>query len=803
MISKIHIWAGMLAATTLLIRAVAANAGSATVWQAAIEEVVSAGNLAAGHEFVDDANAANGRALRIPFDPGDGARQATVTVWRRDLAVKGETVLTVRLRGENLLDLYPRMNGFQIHFELHFADGTVLRDMSVVSGFSLPPGGQYGEVRMPIDAGLATRQANVRAALVWGNALNTDAISADQRTVDPDPAPEVFIESLAVATDLSERSRILSVMPGKPRFTTGERATARVVVANPAEVEASCELVGVNHSGLGEEREVVRQTLTLAPGETREIDLAWDHQGRLYGHEIALELRRDGEILDAASEMYTVFDQPLWLSTGSSYDWGKPARDMHTIFYVAPATLRESRASVDFFRRRSPGEEYREFFSWSPGDISDLAPAREVFVGGEGRCHYRSKSTIRGQIQLLEEAGIWPVTYVNGTVWAESGYELFARRPEWFIYDANGEAAIYNMEGRERYRHAHTLDFDPSQYHGIFFQATLNHALPEVQEYIAAQYIKSAREMGFKGVRLDVRYHEVHPGERDHTGREIAPTHAEADRISAAAVRRIKELVWNEIPDFTFGYNYASPEETRDMPLTHAERCADGGWMLDEVICSYQSPNSPYRHWEAFARRMSSWGDHTKRLGGIYQPFDLRRGGARFVVDRVYSSVFRLVGGGRPNNGWYFNSSLPFGDMGRFSTRYGELFFGVEQEWIEDPTDQVEVRSAAPVMWKDMVFVNRAKSGDQLIVNLVNTPLASAEQNPRSDMAPPPRDVRVLAAPRDGRTPRAAWLLFCEAPVRGEAPALTRQALEIVRNGGRAAVTVPELLAWKMVVFEY
>lgn len=593
--------------------------------------------------------------------------------------------------------------------------------------------------------------------------------------------------------------QVLSVNPAKPRFSTGDKVTASITVTNPTAAEAVCDVIGTDHTGLAEQRQVFKQSLTLKPGETKTVIVAWNHQKRLYGHELLVELHQNAATVSSGSGLYTVFDQPLWLSTDDSYDWGRDVRDAHSIFYVVPATFQESQRAVDFWRKHAPGREFFEFFSWSPGDISDLSPAEEIFIGGEGRCWYRSKTLIKAQVAMLREAGLWPVSYVNGTCWADSGYKLFARHPEWFIYDANGEVGKYEMDIREMYRHVHDPSFDPGKYPGIFFQGCLNHALPEVQEYIASQYIKCGKEMGFKGVRMDVRYLEVHPGERDFTGKEIAPTNEEADRLSAAAVKRVKELVHREIPDFTFGYNYASPEEVRDMPLTLAERCKGAGWMLDEVICSYQEPNSPYHKWEAFAKRMTSWGDHVKKLGGIYQPFDLRRNGAKYPVDRVYSSIFRLIGGGRPNNGWYCNSAFPFGSMGRLSTRYGELFYGLERSWVEDPAKLVEVKSPAPVMWKDMVFVNRAKEGPQLIVNLVNPPKTAIEENPDSVMLPSVQGITVVAKSMDGKMPKAAYLLHAEAESLGKEPALTCKPLEI-KDG---AVVVPEVVAWKMVVFQY
>ncbi len=769
--------------------AVCAGGDAVGLWKEEAEKAVKPEALKNGCAAVDDPAASGGKALRIPYDK-ECKDWASLVINTTPFAASGKTVLTVNVKGENLLDL---SNGPKLFFNLHQKNPQRrLSDSTILNGFRLKPGA-YTPISVELDAGATSAESTAEIIFRW-----------EKPPEKYDKPMAVLLDSLEVSTESSGIPRVVSVRPAKPRFTLDDDAAAEVAVSNPSSADWTGELVGVDHFGLADKEVALSKQITLKAGETRRIPVEWDHEGRLYGHEIRVELRKDGKTESAESGLFTVFDQPLWLSTGDSYDWGKDVRDMHSIFYVVPATFQESQRAVDFWRRNSPGLEYFEFFSWSPGDISDLAPAEELFIGGEGQCWYRSKALIKAQVAMLRQAGMWPVSYVNGTCWADSGYKLFARHPEWFIYDGNGEVGHYEMDVREMYRHVNDPSFDPKKYPGIFFQGCLNHALPEVQEYIAAQYIKCGKEMGFKGVRMDVRYLEVHPGERDFTGKEIAPTSAEADRISAAAVKRVKELVHREIPDFTFGYNYASPEEVQDMPLTMAERCKGGAWMLDEVICSYQEPNSPYHKWDAFAKRMASWGDHVSKLGGVYQPFDLRRNGANFTVDRLYSSIFRLIGGGRPNMGWYQNSSLPFGSMGKLSTRHAELFFGLDRSWVEDPTKLVEVKSPAPVMWKDTVFVNKAKEGPRLIVNLVNPPKTAIEENPLSEMPAPISAVEVFVKAMDGTSPKAAYLIHAEAPARGQPPALVHSPLDLkMDDKGGAAVTVPELLAWKMVVVQY
>ena len=141
--------------------------------------------------------------------------------------------------------------------------------------------------------------------------------------------------------------------------------------------------------------------------------------------------------------------------------------------------------------------------------------------------------------------------------------------------------------------------------------------------------------------------------------------------------------------------------------------------------------------------------------------------------------------------------------MGGLSTRYGELFYGLNRKWIQEPGDLIDVKASVPVMWKDMVFTNETEKGKQLIVNLVNPPKTAIEENPLSEMPAPITDINVTAGQLDGKSPTAAYLLFAEAARRGQEAKLTMEPLELKKNGKGASVVVPELLAWKIVVFQY
>ncbi|MHB9129458.1 MAG: alpha-amylase family protein [Armatimonadota bacterium] len=765
-----------------------AYASTKVVWQSEAEKVVHPNGMRFGAAIADDEQASGGKAIRMPWQK-DSKGWCTIFSTPQ-LTLQGKCLITLNVRSEGML---PITDGMRVTLVAHdvATGGWAFHNDYPIYGINLKPDG-YTTLTLVLNTGSApTLFRGVEIILEW-------QVAATGIT------PVCFLDKVEIATEVPETPVITEVWTGKVRYAPQEKASARVTVQNPTLVDAQLTLVGEELTGLTTRRKVFTLPVALKAGEEKAVTGEWQLGSEEYGREIAVSLLSGDKVVNTASELFAVSKIPLWLSAANGYDRGRYVQDMHTIFYVAPASGQESWRSVKFFKKQSPGGDYHEFFSWSPGDISDLAPQEDPFPGGEGRMTYRSKATIKQQTTMLKSVGMWPLTYVNGTCWADSGYKLFQRHPEWFLYDANGEVGHYGMERRELYRRKDDADFDPNKYPLIYFQATLNHALPEVQEYIAQQYIKTAKEMGFKGVRMDVRYLEVYPGERGFDGKEVAPTYAEADKISAAAVKRVKELVHKEVPDFTFGYNYASPEETQNMRLTMQERCAGGGWMLDEVSCGYQEKTSPYHIWSAYARRMCSWGDQVNKWGGIYNPFDFHRNGTPYVVDNIYSSIFRLIAGGRIN--CYNNSRLPLGNLGRFATRYSEFFFGHNRSWLPEIKGELEIKSAAPIWWKDMVYWNRNTAGRrQLIVNLVNPPRAAeVEENKLSDIMPPVRNIEVTCAPAEGKSPQAAYLLMAEPVEPTDTPELKMVKLPMkALPGGKVTVTVPSVIFWKMVVFQY
>ena len=513
--------------------ALASAAVPKVVWSEEAEKLATPGGMRLGAVVADDPAASGGKALRIPCQSGSSGWSVVFGAPRMEM--RGQVLFTFRLRAENLPPLTP---GFMLTLVAHDKQTGqwAFHRQTRVYGANLQTQG-YTPVTLTLDAPWTAEIYGPEVILQW----------------DPAPkgaAPVMYLDKADISVPVLDAPRLLEVSPAKIRYQPQEEVTVLTSLVNPTAVAIEAALVGEEIRDADTRREVIRENVILAAGEQKQVTSSYRLGAEEYGREIRLRLLVDGREVSRGRDFFAVSKLPLWVAGGASGDRSCSVDNSGAgSFYVGPASGQDSWRGVQYWKKMR--RTYFEFFSWAPGDISDLAPVKDLFPGGEGRLTFRSRETIIQQNRMFRSVGIWPVSYVNGTCWAESGYKLFQQHPEWFLYDANGEVGGYEMDGRELYRRKDDANFDPKTYDHIFFQACLNHSLPAVQEYVARQFINCGKVMGFAGVRLDVRYLEVYPGERGFDGKEVAATYPEADRISAASVNRIKALVHKELPDFT------------------------------------------------------------------------------------------------------------------------------------------------------------------------------------------------------------------------------------------------------------
>jgi len=741
-------------------------------------------SLGKGVAIVADEAALGGKAVQVTY--AGAGRIGPVLCSSGPMRLAGPVAVVLHVRAGGLQGLSE-----QLRLHAHFpGEETVPR----VDGYTIVQGtrvGSDGYVELPLTVQLSPRPAECRLYL-RGQWL---------RKEEPDP-PVVWIGQVEVKAHGDSAPYISQVAPDRNAYRPGQMVRAAVTVVNPTGQAVAGRAVATELHGLAGSREVAVGAVSVEPNAMQELTLTWEAATPEAGRELRVQLVGvDGATLDVANAHYGVATDPSYLACTPTYDAEGGHGYFHSWFYVGPASYTQTLRAVRHVRERLI-QRY-EFFSWSYNELAGFIPPadEEPYLGNEG-IWWQSFKKQKRQFRLIGDLGVPVITYANGHLWGPEAYKIYQRHPEWFMYQKNGELKgnCYDMEWRAKYERRHEFEF--VQEKRPFFYGTLIPTLPAARRHIANQFIRLAKELGFEGARWDVWNMNVAPGDRDLFGKELAPTWPEADRQSAESLAAVKALVAREVPGFTWGYNYCSPAENEKTPLLLREKCRDGGWMLDEVICNYQTKTSPFHYWDAYRDRIVGWGDRIRQLGGIYNPFAFRRGGGRFPVDRLYEGIFRLLGSGRASN-IYDNRAGRVGRLPLLAFRYSNLLFGWQLRLA--PADQklVRVQASDTLWWKQLVFTNTSDAGQpQTIVHLVNSPTApEVEENPQSTVHPPARDIVVTAAARDGQRPRKAWLVAAESLTPQDEPKVQAVPLKLSKDG--SSVTVPWVLFWKMVVLEY
>ena len=600
------------------------------------------------------------------------------------------------------------------------------------------------------------------------------------------------------------------LLRGRLAYAPGDDAKLTATVVNPTREAFKGRLTLHECFGLDGVREAAEADVSLSQGEARGFDLEWTPRKPEGGRFLSIALLdKDGKELDRGAVPMGVAKDARGLHY-QALDFASSYRGSGS-YYVAPTSTSQIEAYVDGRRRDRNNLGGRcEIFSWSWCDVACFVPPEDPYIGNEGQ-YWLSLKNRKEQISLMRGAGYHLDSYINGCAWNEAALDIYRKHPDWFMYDANGEhLGHYNMEALANRSRSREFGFKIAP-HNLFFEVTFDPTRKEVREWIGRQCVSLGKEMGFQGGRWDVWFMNVEPGCRRLDGSVIAADRAEADRLSAESLKAVKDIVADELSDFTWGYNYAAPEENKDTPLLLAEKCRGGGWMLDEVAINYGAKTSPFHFWKAYDKRMVEWGDRIRQLGGIYDPWTFDRGYMDVSkgysdTDWIYSSIFRLLAGGRCWNPLYKNESALVGDLALLGFRFNDIYSGWNLRLQPEDQRQIAVEAPETLWWKGHVLSSKSADGRaQRVVHLVNSPMAEeARENPDSKLRPPVLNVKVRCAALDGRLPGKAWLLMAEPIEPGKEPEVRAAPLSLEKQGGDAvSVAVPAVIALKTVVFEF
>lgn len=559
------------------------------------------------------------------------------------------------------------------------------------------------------------------------------------------------------------------------------------------------------------------QEVSLAPYESKEIVFPWNTGEREYGYEVLATLTdAQGVVMTRASDCFAVTDSYYKLRLGFC---GNPSLlDAASI----PGTALQSRLGY---------ANYYEMYGWSPGAFAELYPRERFWSSGQVSEWVYDRDNLKLWLSELHSHGMASFAYDISLYNGWPGQELMRKHPEWCSFTAQGrpdgnvDTALW--QSREN---AYGTDAPPvrTPFRGEMPNSgSVWPANDELMEYEANEIAMIHKELGFDAVRWD-----GHPiiwaqeGEGgiigtglgkmiyNHEGKTIFEVAGNADRQSLRNIQIIKNHLRQVNPNFEWGYNAGYDLTTETMPLTWQEVVKDAGiWVEGGFRSGDEGRADPSNTWQKYHDKLYLSSQFVIRSGG-YPIHGALHADSLYMRKLIYALF--LASGSHPA---FHGDMTNVVDYVRFATRYSQYLYDPSLHpwwgypdihvtgWVQwedrkakdiPPVEtEAQVDSVRPVWFDKFLFHREADGGCQdTVLHLFNDPGKPYLDYTQMDPPPTQENLVVKVKVPAGRRLRQAWCLSPDLTPQG-------QPLEATAADGWVTVTVPKLVLWDIVVFNW
>ena len=616
----------------------------------------------------------------------------------------------------------------------------------------------------------------------------------------PADGPQLTVDKITVAPYAAPV--IGNVWPGKILYHTNEAAAGMVAVYNGSAQAQTVTLRCALESDLDRTRPLPDATVTLQPGERREVPVTWNTGTEEYGFALAATLvDAGGKTISSGREYFSVADN-LWKvgiaesGHGCSVPFGPGPNESEPISVVQQ---NEAQLAAVLAAPQPPVywhyANYQEFYGL-PDCFFELAPTEDYWITGMGD-YTAGKRNLQQALQWMHRWGMRATSYVLPGPCGVAAETVYRRHPDWFIYDKNGQlgGSLYEkeLEAMKSMGQPETpFSMQKVSPYGIWLN--INIERPEPIDGFVDQVIKSTKMFGWDGIRFDVA--PFLAGGYDFNGKLIGGTDPKhINEVEVAAWKRMRDSIWKALgPNFGIGLNSDRDLYHDQYPDEWDECCRDGQLLMEEVPRSCYSPQSPRNLWHEYLDFYHAHGDFVRGLGGHHLIIGLDN---QYPVDQLYMNVLTYAMRAHPYNYQYHSESLPLGNYAQFATRYSALIWDVERvKPLAHAEQKLAVTGPAPVWGPELTCVRATAEGKrQYIVHLINPPANARIYADPTNQVPAPQDnVQVTLQLDPGEKITSARLLSAD-------PTTHEESLPLTTNGNAVTVTVPRLYFWSMVVF--
>ena len=568
---------------------------------------------------------------------------------------------------------------------------------------------------------------------------------------------------------------IRKVSSDKLLYDTGETVTVTVTVANTGDRGRDgllrVRLVWEMDEGI----ELMREAVSLGPGEERVFTCSWESE-EVLGCEALAELVEAGKVVSSADDYFNVVDpgDALRVSIHSN-DNGDGGNIMRRKYYVNMLEVSEPRdAGVG---QVPEGEEWHAHYVWMKKKELQKLPRNP-----------------HGKKVLV---------YATGFTFRSEGADFYLDHPEMVLTGPDGgPQGHFDMKGFDTdARFARWKRGFPAGNFGVF----LDYGSLKTLDWSINHLIEAKKMFGWHGVRYDGHFILLE-GYPFWTVDGKMYSEEEKDRINVRNTRLTEEKIKKVFPDFLFYYN---GEPILSPPGDLAERLSGHGLTGSETTRHTAHVTSPWYKWSEMYRLFGEGTEVCRKYGGYYSaiipyPWDHRNAELNRMM---YGMLFAT--GGHP---WcaqpyprkdlfpddpdiITRNTVPFFKM---ATRYSAMLWGKGIERVRDPQSWITVKvpGGGELWWERTVDTRITIGGKKLvIINLVNKPPTEDNLGNLQELPEPVHNVEVSLSPQTGERIVKVW------DIRAY-PDPGQEELAIRERDGTYSVTVPVIECYRMVVVQ-
>jgi len=607
-------------------------------------------------------------------------------------------------------------------------------------------------LHVPVRIAAGPREVLARPITLAANASET--ISVEWTPGQDDLGAQTLLltageTAFSWAVPVSKAVTIDRVWPRKLIHRLGEDATTRVALTSHSTREETVELVSSVTGGIDEQRVVDQRSVSLKPGETRELDIPWNTGQREYGLTFRADALIGKKLVDFGREYTAVTN--FAPKVGQVGIWN-------------PSIRQEGSEATHVRKVREAYVGIVEYYCWTPDTVNDMTPEGKSWQPHtESQGAYEvtlTKAFLQTIVRKAHENGVHVYSWITGLMPFTSGLQ----KPELFQYTPDGQPYLYNgrvYDGQRRYS-----------------VGPVNIYREDLCLRWGEEMARSADMFGWDGCRWDWGFVPTVPSDplgldekekdrfktddrpdwHDWEGRNSRELFPDPDATGEKLLKAWRKGVAKTRPEFVYGTNFNSSERTaRTIPKYFQEATTDSLLLFEYLLnCSSEKMNT----WEKYARHLTEDCQRVRKNRG--QPcVGYMRGflpgstALRLVQYLIFASGVHWAA-----NPGVRHSLDDTWERFRFALRFAEYYYDPGFFLLpEARRTEVSVQADPRVFWQPFVYERRRPTGRDITVHLLNLPKSDFIVQYHED--PPAKTgiaVRVQLRPGE-KVERAAIML--------------------------------------------